>query len=71
MDTKKIMQAIGSGFAGFLILLFAEGVFLLALSVSFDLFGGSHISVLAWFLLIIMIPPLVTFASVLPAVTEF
>ncbi|MBC7876308.1 MAG: hypothetical protein H7Y59_03980 [Anaerolineales bacterium] len=68
MDTKKIIRAVGSGFAGFLVLLCAEGVFLLALSSSFDLFGGSHIPVLIWFLLTILIPPLVILASALPAI---
>src|SRR5688500_15558288 len=66
MDTKKIMQAIGGGFAGFLILLCAEGVFLLALSASFELCRVSHISALTWFLLSIVIPPLVILASALP-----
>ncbi len=68
MDTKKVVQAIGGGFAGFLLLLCAEGVLFLALLASFSPLGGAHTSSLSWFLMIVVIPILIILASALPAI---
>lgn len=66
MDMRRIVRVIGIGFVGFLVLLCAHGVLLLALAASFDILG-SRISSLTWFLFIVIIPPLVTVAAALPA----
>jgi len=67
MDTRRMIRVIGISFVGFLTLLCAHVVLLLALAASFDIFG-SRISPLSWFLFIVVIPPLVTVAAALPAI---
>ena len=67
MDTRRMIRVIGISFVGFLTLLCAHAVLLLALAASFDIFG-SRISPLSWFLFIVVIPPLVTVAAALPAI---
>jgi hypothetical protein len=68
MDTKRIMQAVGGGFVGFLVLLCAHGVLLYALMASISLFSGPRISPLSWSLFIFVIPPLATTAAAIPAI---
>lgn len=68
MDTKKIMRAIGGGFAGFLLLLCTEGVLFLAFIASFKPFENSPISPLSWFLIVVVVLPLIILASALPAI---
>ncbi len=71
MNTHKLTRVIGSGFAGFLLILCATGILFFAFLTSlgnFLGFGPAHVTPFAWFLFIFVIPVLITFASALPVI---